>query len=85
MADKPKVIAGSAYVKLLEKGLYGLFRDVYTEEQVEGAEPHREKMGSIGPISLLREMQKGEEGQVVLKTSHPNDPGRMISLVETKG
>lgn len=85
MAEKPRVIAGSGYVKLLEKGLYGLFRDVYTEEKVEGAEPRKERMGSIGPIKLLREMQKGEEALVVLKTSHPSDPGQMISLVETKG
>lgn len=83
--SKPKVIAGSGYVRLIEKGLYGLYRDVYTEEEVEGGEPIKEKMGSIGPIRLLREMEKGEEALVVLKTSHPSDPGKMISLVETKG
>lgn len=83
--SKPKVIAGSGYVREIEKGLYGLYRDVYTEEIVEGKDPVKEKMGSIGPIRLLREMEKGEEAQVVLRTSHPSDPGRMISLVESSG
>lgn len=88
MTDKKVVptFAGKAYVMVLEKGLYGLYRDVFTEEiDPSTGQPVREKMGSIGPIKLLREMQKGEEQLVVLKTSHPLDVAKIISLVETKG
>ena len=74
----PRTFMGKGYVVLLEKGLYGLYRDVLVQEG-----DVREKAGSIGPIKLLREAQKGEEALIVLRTSHPNDPGKIIELVET--
>lgn len=87
MGDKkiPRTFMGKAYVTVLEKDLYGLYRDVIVEEDdPKTGTPIREKAGSIGPIKLLREARKGEEQQVVLRTSHPTDVGQIIDLVEAK-
>lgn len=85
MSDQPKQrqFASPRYLKVLEKGLYGLYTDIIAEE---GDPPVREKMGSIGPLKLLRERRKDDPMEsVVLRTSHPADPARVIELVETEG
>lgn len=70
----PKTYLTKAYVKQLEKGLYGLFRNLEFEDD-KGV---REKVKEIGPIRLLREAKMPDEDkQVVLKTY---DPIRQIEI-----
>ena len=88
MADEEKkegkrVFAGRAFLQILEKGLYGVFREVIVEEKdPRTGQMVREKLGrSIGPLRLLREMRAGEEQEVKMRTIHP-DTQKEIQLVE---
>lgn len=65
-AKSPTVLrtfASKAYVLELERGLYGLFRDIEVETDKVGPDGKnvREKNGKIGPISLLRPCKEGEQ------------------------
>jgi hypothetical protein len=80
--SKPKVFASPAFLKIMDKDVYGLFRSIIVEEFNETTgKTVREKVKDVGPISLLRELRKGEDKKVVLRTHHPVD-NRELSLVE---
>lgn len=66
----PRVFASPAFLKALEKDLYGLFRSIETEEKDErtGAVV-REKVKDVGPLALFREAREGDE--VSMRTVHP--------------
>ena len=79
---KVRTFLGKAYLQILERNLYGIFRDVLVEEDdPKTGKPVREKLKSLGPLKLLREAEKGEEQRVVLRSHHPVE-NREISLVE---
>ena len=79
-----KVYASPAYLKPLEKGLFGLFRNIEVEDRGSiNGEPVREKIRTIGPIKTLREAARGEEQLVKLRTVHP-DTGELLELVEVE-
>ena len=81
----PRTFWSKAYLKELDLGVFGLFRDWL----VEGTDPKtgekfKEKMGKpVGPIKVLREAKQGEEKEVVLRTFHPTE-NRPIDLVEVQ-
>lgn len=72
LGDK-RVFAGKAYLLEVEKGTYGLYRDIILEYfDKEKGRPQREKLKSIGPIGLFREAQNDEERRKPdMKTVHP--------------
>jgi hypothetical protein len=73
----PKTFLSPAYIKVLEKNLYGLFRNLEVEEKGQ-----REKLREIGPIKLLRKAKlPDEDKQVVIRTVDPKT-GEAIGLVE---
>lgn len=78
-----RTFLSKAYLKEVERGTFGLFRDlVFEEADKKTGSLIREKSGKpIGPIRLLREARKGEENRVVMRTMHPKT-GKAISLVE---
>jgi hypothetical protein len=78
----PRTFMSPAFLKVIEKNTYGLYRSVEVEtfDRKRGY-PVRESAGEIGPIRVLREMETGEEGLVVLETFHPIEK-RMMKLVE---
>jgi hypothetical protein len=82
---KQKIFASAAFLKVLEKNLYGLYRSILVELDELGPDgkPIREKVKDVGPISLLREARKGEEDKVVLRSHHPKED-RELALVEAK-
>jgi hypothetical protein len=80
----PRTFMSKAYIQELEKGLFGLYRNIEMEEpDPKTGKPVREKIKAIGPIKLLREAQKGEEKRVVLVTVHPVEL-RELALVEVE-
>lgn len=85
--EKPvkRTFLSKAYLRELEPGTFGLFRNLEVEEvDPKTGQPVREKVGRpIGPIGLLREAAKGEEAQVVLRTYHPTQ-NRPIELVKVQ-
>lgn len=73
-----RTFLGSGYVKLLDKRTYGLFRALILEKDGK-----REVIKELGPISLLREIEEGEDPRsVVLRTAAPD--GRPVDLVEVR-
>lgn len=73
---------GKGYIMELEKGLFGLFRNVEVESvDKKTGKSFREKIKAIGPISLLREAKADEMQRVVLRTIHPTTY-KEIALVE---
>lgn len=81
-AQVPRTFLSKAYLQEVEKGLYGLFRNLEMVEVGKDGQEVREKVGKpIGPLRLLREARKGEESRVVLRSHHPKE-GRLLDLVE---
>ena len=80
--SKPRVFMSPAFLKVIEKDTYGLFRNIEIEtfDKTKG-HPMREQAGEIGPIKVLREAEAGEELKIVLETWHPTEK-RMLKLVE---
>jgi hypothetical protein len=74
----PRTFASQAYLRELDKGIFGLYRDVLVEDEKTG---QREKAGKIGPISLLRPAKEGEN--VVLRTVHPQTQ-ELLELTEVE-
>jgi len=73
-----RTFLGSGYVKLLDRKTYGLFRALILEKN--GV---REVIKELGPISLLREIEDGEDPRrVVLRTAASD--GRPLQLVEVR-
>lgn len=73
----PRTFASAAYLQEVEKGTFQLFRDLYVMENGE-----KEKIGKPIPVGFpLREVEKGEEQRVVIKTVHPNTM-KELHLVE---
>ncbi len=82
--DVPRTFLSKAYIVELEKGLWGLYRDVLVEtnEFDKEGKPIREKVGKpLGPIGVLREMQKGEEEKVILRSYDPK-LDKLLELVK---
>lgn len=82
--DGVKMFASPAFLKPLEKGLFGLFRNIeveYRDKTDNHGERVREKLKTIGPIKVLRVAQPGEEQLIRLRTVHP-DTGDLLELVE---
>ena len=81
----PRTFLSKAYIMELEKGLWGLYRDLLVETDVKDektGDQIREKVGKpLGPIGLLREMQKGEEEHVVLR-SYDAKSDKLLELVK---
>lgn len=79
-APKMRSFLAPGYVKEIERGLYGIFREVQTEEQ-----GIRKTLGEpLGPLGKpLREAEKGEEHLVVLRSWHPKE-NRPLELVEAE-
>ena len=78
----PRTFLTAAYLQEVEKGVFGLFRNIEVEEPNERTgKAVREKVKAVGPISLLREARKGEEEKIVLHSFHPVSK-RPIALVE---
>ncbi len=80
----PRTFASGAYLKIIDKNLYGLYRDILVETDQKDLTGHplREKTGkSIGPIALLRRAEKGEF--VYLRTQHPTT-GEQLDLTEVE-
>ena len=77
---------GKAFLKRLERKTYGLFRNLMMEtdepENVMGGKK-AEVIKELGPLKVLREAEKGEEKEVVLRTIDPIDQ-RELSLIEIK-
>jgi len=73
------------YIKEIEPGLYGVFRNVEVEEKdARTGRPVREKLQEFGPLGKpLREARKGEEERVVLRSHHPTE-NRPLDLVEAE-
>lgn len=70
-----------AYLKEVERGLYGLFRDFMEEDKTTGKQ---EPLKNVGPTRLLREARTPEEEKaVVLKTVDAK--GNELKLIEVKG
>lgn len=79
-----RVFMTPAYIVVLERGTYGLYRDLVIEKSVSGTKV-REKLKSIGPIGLFREREDGDDASsIALRTFHPTE-GREISLVAIVG
>lgn len=77
----PKTYLSKAYLKHLEKNLYGLFRNL----EIEDEHGNREKIKEIGPLKMLRKAKLPEEDKrVVLKTYEPATQEE-IGLVELEG
>lgn len=75
----PRIYLSKAYLKEVELNLFGLFRDCMVEDPETG---HSEKTGrTIGPIALLRPVEKGE--QATLRTVHPAT-GKELSLIDVR-
>ena len=72
----PRTFMGPAYLLPMEKGLYGLYRDITVEDPETN---EREKAGKIGPIKVLRKAE-GDE-QIFLRTVHPKT-GEALELTE---
>lgn len=71
----PRTFLGRAYLAEIEKGLYGLYRQMEMENPETG---QREKCGKpLGPIRILR--QKEGDEPVHLRTVHPTT-GQMLDL-----
>lgn len=81
-AAGPRYFFSPGYLKLLEPGLYGLFRDTLVEDPKTGG---REKVGKpVGPIRILRPRLPDEDERLVrLRTVHPQT-GQALELVEVK-
>lgn len=73
----PRIFMTPGYVRLLEPGVYGLFRKVEVEAVDERTgRPGRECAGELGPIGVFREARAGEE--VVLESWHPAENRRVL-------
>jgi hypothetical protein len=85
MADAPKVprtFWSKAYLKEEDPGTFQLYRDVLVEGKDSSGAAVREKIGKPIPVGRpLREIQKGEEARVIVRSFHPIDQ-RPIELVE---
>lgn len=83
--DMPRTFLSKAYLTEIEKGTYGLYRDLLVEViDTKTGQTVREKHGPpIGPISMLREMRPGEEEAVVLR-SYDAKKDRLLELVEAR-
>ena len=80
---KMRTFLSAGFIKEIERGVYGIFRNVETEEvNTSTGHPVREKLKELGPLGkVLREARKGEEEKVVLRSHHPNE-NRPLDLVE---
>ncbi|MBV8068287.1 MAG: hypothetical protein JO270_00180 [Acidobacteriaceae bacterium] len=80
---KNRVFMTRAYLKPIDKELYGLFRDVVEEDAATGK---REKLGKpIGPIKVLRKKRQTDPVEAVrVRTVHPKT-GEALELVEWEG
>ena len=72
LGDK-RIFLEPAYLVEVEKGTYGLYRNVVMEFfDKEKGKPVREKLKAVGPIGLFREAQNDEERRKPdMKTVHP--------------
>lgn len=77
-----KVFLSAAFLVMVEKGVFGLFRSLL-EEQVDPTSglPVREKIKDIGPIALFHESRPDEK--TVMETFHPLEH-RLLKLSEHK-
>ncbi len=82
---KMRSFLSPGYVKEIEPGVYGIFREVQTEQKDNNGNLVREPLGEpLGPLGKpLREARKGEEHLVVLRSFHPKEK-RPIDLVEAE-
>ena len=69
-----------AYLKEVERGLYGLFRDFMEEDKATGK---KEPLKNVGPTRLLREARNSDEEKVVVLRT-VDAKGRELKLIEVK-
>ncbi len=74
-----RVYMSKAYLSILEKGFYGLFRDLLKEElDPKTLQPVTEKLGKpVGPLGLFR-IREGQETKDMV-TVHPQT-GKPLEL-----
>ena len=76
--DLPRTFMSKAYLVVIERKTYGLFRDITQEcKDTRTGLVGREKVGQIGPIGIFRECE-GDE-QCDMWTHHPVED-RMLKL-----
>lgn len=70
-----------AYLKPVEKGLYGLFRDMMEEDKTT---KKAEILKQLGPTRLLREARNPEEEKAVVLRTFDSATHRELKLIEVK-
>lgn len=83
---KERVFMGPGYVMPLDKGTFGLYRDIYVKaHDPRTGKEVKERLGKpVGPIKVVRPRGKDDPAEAVVLRTYDPGTDKVIELVEVQ-